>query len=488
MAVAIARRAWLEEFRTAERAERPFVEEGSYAVVDVAGPLVQHGNGWWQSYDELCERTAAAVKASAPAVCLRINSPGGDFAGCLEVSRELRAMVHKAGKRLVAFTDSAALSAAFGIATAADELVFTPSAFLGSIGVWAPLCDATVANAMHGMNVVIVASGARKVDHNPNVPISKDAIAALQAQVDSMAELFFALVGEHRGLGRAEVSALEGAELYGMRALAAGLGDRLVGTWTEFLASGSAGEVGTKGKAMSVNAKGKSFDEALAEMRKCAEGEDEDAKRAQRLLKAIEEEDKKNGNEPSSSEGDKPKDGEPKDDKDKMAAAARALAAAGLPTALGDLLGAIHSKVQALDMRDLEQQKRAAAQAEADERAKLLGQRPDFAAAIVESLKAAPLEIVRKAVTTWPRPDGTALPAVAGATMPATVGATQGLGVGGAVLPPTMEHTIDKAMGFQSTPTKFAVGCGDRAAARAYLAEREKQRAAERAAQMGGAQ
>lgn len=372
-AVAVPPRAWNEEFNVVfgrAKTEHLFEEEGPYAVVEISGPLTQHAGWMGDSYDEIKDRVAAALDGNADAVCLRIDSPGGDWCGALELSRDLRAMAKKAGKRLVAFTDGMALSAGYAIACAAEEIVATESASVGSVGVWAPLIDLTAQDAMRGARVLVVASGTAKADRNPHVGITDEAYTRLQAQVDEQAEMFFELVAECRGLPVSKIRAIQGADVFGQRGVAAGLTDRLVNSWATFL----------NAEDSSMGAKASKYDEAYGLLKQAAEGDDEDAaKKAKKCLKAMEEEEPK--------EKKDEKEAKAKAESDEKDKDAKAKADGGM-----DLARRLHA---------LESER--AAEKEETERNALLAKRPDFSPEVRATLAKAPLTQLREAVEKWPK-------------------------------------------------------------------------------------
>lgn len=398
-------KAWGDDFEIMlfgdEAPRAPFTEEGEYAVVEICGPLTQKPGWWGESYDEIRSRVVAALASPARKVCLRIDSPGGDYGGVLELSRELRSLAGAAGKPIVAFTDGMALSAGYAIACAAEEIVTTASAQVGSVGVWAPLVDVTAQDAMYGVKYVVAASGKAKNDRNPHTGITDESFARLQAQIEDMALNFFALVSDQRpALSVADVKALEGAEFFGMRGVQAGLSDRVVNSWQAFLANEEGSPMGVKAGAI---------DEARGLLQKASEGDDEDAKKAKKLLKAFEEpseEDKKKEEEEKAAakaaedEKEKEKEGE----KDAKALAIK----------LSGELSELKSKIAARDEAD--------AKAKADaELLSFFATRPDLSADQRKSLDGLPLERVKAIVSGWPRV--TARPgASAAASLPAVTG------------------------------------------------------------------
>jgi ClpP class serine protease len=442
------RKAWGQDVEIIVKgsvAGKPFTEEGRYAVVDVCGPLNQHEQWLCDDYDSIRGRVAAAIASGQEAVCLRLNTPGGDFAGCLELGRELRAMCDAAGKELDGFTDSQALSAGYAMAAVCNRVSITPSAFVGSVGIWAPLIDVTSQDAMMGQAVVIVSSGEAKADRNPHVKISEAAVERLQEQVDAQATLFYEHVAQFRGMAPAAIKALRGADVFGEAAVAAGLADEVVDSWATYIAQGSASAASSKGTAMS------KYDEALGAMRRAAEEDSEDGKKAKKALKAMEDgeestEEKKDEKEAKASKAEKEKEKEGEGEGDAKALALQV--------------------ARDLHTFKLEQQ----AKAEGEERTALLASRPDFEDSVRAFLAKQPIESVREAVKTFPRAARRFQPAAASLAMPSVQGNRQGEFE--APLSAEEDALINRAMG-SPEPTRFALGCGDVNAARKYLKDKE---------------
>ena len=422
--LALESKAWGGEFLALmigrDPNEAPYKLEGAVAIVEVSGPLMQHDHFLFDSYDRIRERARLAFADSAvKTVLLRIDSPGGEAAGCFELSRELRKMAAEAGKGLEAFTDTGAFSAAFALACAGSRITVTSTGAVGSIGVFEMMVDTVAADRAMGARFVAKASGKRKMDKNPHVPITPDAEAETQGKVDQMADLFFALVAEMRPMTVAQVEALEGSTQFGTQSVGTGLADQ-VSTWSALLARLNSAEP----QGASTMSK---FDEAYGAMKRAAEGDDEDAKKAKKCLKAWDDGDKKEADAKKAEEEEKAKKAkasgeespEDKEKREKEAKAkaeaddadakkakaeadgkrakeeeeAKAKAKAGDSSALA--LTAL-ARVQALEAeRD--------ARTEADSRRELLASRPDFSQEMLALLKDAPLDQVKKAVETLPR-------------------------------------------------------------------------------------
>ena len=206
------------------------------AVVDICGPLTHHDEGFFDSYDAVRDRVAEALMSPAPAVILNIDSPGGDVSGCFEAVRELRRMSKASGKPLVAYTDGHAVSAGYALALAAVAVYLSSTAQVGSVGALSALFDQVELDQSLGMNYAVVTSGARKADGHPHAPITDESRAAVQAQVDHVADLFCELVAEVLGLTPEAVRGYEAAIFAGQNAVDAGLADQ-VAVFSEVLAA-----------------------------------------------------------------------------------------------------------------------------------------------------------------------------------------------------------------------------------------------------------
>lgn len=196
------------------------------AVVRIHGPIAQR-SWWWDTYDRIEARVYAALASSADAVLLHIDSPGGMVAGCFDAVRRMQSAIAASDKPCVAFADELAASAGYALACVASKIYVPQSGYLGSIGVLQPMVDFTKANTIEGVRVEVITSGAQKVDGHPAVKISDGAIERTQSRVDALAEQFFAVVAQARGLTVEAVRGLEGGIRLGRECVAAGLADQI---------------------------------------------------------------------------------------------------------------------------------------------------------------------------------------------------------------------------------------------------------------------
>lgn len=135
---------------------------------------------------------------SVAAIVLDVDSPGGSVSGIDELSSEIHSA--RGIKPISAVANSLAASAAYWIATAADELVITPSGEVGSVGVIAAHEDQSGRYDQMGVKVSLVTAGKYKAENNPFEPLTEEGRAAIQARVDDSYAMFTKAVARNRGV------------------------------------------------------------------------------------------------------------------------------------------------------------------------------------------------------------------------------------------------------------------------------------------------
>ncbi|MEP3633691.1 MAG: S49 family peptidase [Shimia thalassica] len=148
----------------------------------------------------------AAEDTTAEAIVLEVDSPGG----MVDLVPETADMVFKArreGRPIVAVANTMAASAAYWIASAADELVVTPSGRVGSIGVYTMHDDMAGALEKAGIRRTLISAGSRKTEGNPYGPLDDSARAAVQQRVEVTYKMFTGAVAKYRGVAASVVRA-----------------------------------------------------------------------------------------------------------------------------------------------------------------------------------------------------------------------------------------------------------------------------------------
>lgn len=185
--------------------------------------LVFGGGGGLQMFLE--QFRMAMADGNVSAIVLDIDSPGGVIDMVPETAAEI--LNARGSKPITAVANTTCASAAYWIAASADTVIATPSAQVGSIGVFVTHEDISrMAEAM-GVNVSLISAGQFKTEGNPYEPLSKQARTDLQAKVDSLYGMFTGQVAQGRGVSQLAVQAGygKGRCLLASQALKVGLVD-----------------------------------------------------------------------------------------------------------------------------------------------------------------------------------------------------------------------------------------------------------------------
>ena len=154
--------------------------------------------------DRFRARVAEAVAdPQIGTIVLDVDSPGGSVAGVPETASFIRE--HAKRKPIVAVANTLAASAAYWIAAQATELYASPSAEVGSIGVFTIHEDLSAALEMKGISPTVVSAGEFKAELAPFGPLSAEARAELQRRVDRTHDDFLADVARGRQVPKARV-------------------------------------------------------------------------------------------------------------------------------------------------------------------------------------------------------------------------------------------------------------------------------------------
>lgn len=218
----------------------PFNVKDGVGIITITGSLVNRGawigaNSGLTSYEGIQHqlKTAAAMPG-IHAVLLDIQSPGGEAVGAFETAALVREL--SAQKRTVAMVNGMAASAAYAIASGADEIVTIETGVSGSIGVVLLHADYSEYLANEGIKPTLIFAGAHKVDGNPYQPLTDAVRSDLQSEVDAFYQSFLKTVASGRGsrLNIDMARATEARALIGQAAVDAGLADT-VGTFESVL-------------------------------------------------------------------------------------------------------------------------------------------------------------------------------------------------------------------------------------------------------------
>lgn len=198
------------------------------AYIPIAGVIghklgaMERGFGATDINDVMNDFRSAMTDESVSAIALVIDSPGGTVSGIPEAAEEIASA--RGIKPITAYTDGLIASAAYYIASSADEIVGTMSSEVGSIGVYQALLDVSRAYADQGVSVELIKAGKFKAAGYPGTSLTSDQRAQLQGQVDQIHKMFTDHVKANRAVSD---DAMQGQTFIGEQAVKAGLIDRI---------------------------------------------------------------------------------------------------------------------------------------------------------------------------------------------------------------------------------------------------------------------
>ncbi len=201
------------------------------AIIPIQGTLVQklgtlRPYSGMTGYDGIRSCFLRALNdGEVKAICLDIDSPGGEVAGCFDLVDEIYAA--RGSKPVWAILSESAYSAAYALASAADKIIVPRTGGVGSVGVIVMHVDWSQKIKNDGLQVTIITYGDRKAESNPYEPLSETARKAIQSDIDEMGRLFVRTVSRNRGITEKTVRDTEAACFLGADGVQLGLADRV---------------------------------------------------------------------------------------------------------------------------------------------------------------------------------------------------------------------------------------------------------------------
>lgn len=203
------------------------------AIVSINGPLVKDPFlAWWfggTTFQQIRAAVSRAMDDSRVAgIILDVDSPGGTVSGTEETAEAVFG-VRGGGKPVAAFTSGMMASAAYWIGSAAERVFVSKTAEAGSIGVLMIHREYAELEKRIGIKTTYLKAGKYKAIGNPSEPLSEDARAIFQGQLDQIYSMFVGSVALFRDVEDERVRAdmADGRIFIGERAVAAGLADQV---------------------------------------------------------------------------------------------------------------------------------------------------------------------------------------------------------------------------------------------------------------------
>jgi hypothetical protein len=170
--------------------------ENGVGILPICGPIgsnlspIEKMLGGCDVADISASFDAFAVDPSVRTLLLDVDSPGGTVTGVPELAAQIAAFP----KPTLAFTSGEACSAAYWLASQADDFLATPSASVGSVGVYLALLDSSAALARSGLFVDVIKAGTYKAAGFPGTSLSEEQRALLQERVDMVHRMFMGAI------------------------------------------------------------------------------------------------------------------------------------------------------------------------------------------------------------------------------------------------------------------------------------------------------
>lgn len=213
--------------RKAARGER-LANENGVGILFVRGPMFKRESLITQifgftTYEMLRRDLQAALDdKTIEAIALNIDSPGGEASGCDELANAIFEARKK--KPIRAHVSGMACSAGYWIASAAEKVIVSDAAIVGSIGVALAM---TPRNDPKEIEFVSSKAPNKRPDITSNAGRSR-----VQKMVDDLGDVFIAHVARNRGVSTETVAAKfgQGGVEIGAKAVKAGMADG-VGQW-----------------------------------------------------------------------------------------------------------------------------------------------------------------------------------------------------------------------------------------------------------------
>ena len=201
-----------------------YEQAGSRVVMSIRGPL------FTEDYERI-QGNLAKLKSddTVKVLILDVRSPGGEVAGCPETAQ----MVKDFGKPTAAMCCGMATSAAYWIASQADEVAAQSSCSVGSIGVIATHVSIEKMLKEQGIEVTEVSKGDKKGQFSPNHSLTDEGKKELTSQVNHFySEFVNAVKAKRKDLGS---ECLQSGVFYGKKAKEAGLIDSVITNMSELV-------------------------------------------------------------------------------------------------------------------------------------------------------------------------------------------------------------------------------------------------------------
>lgn len=209
-----------------------FQSVGPVAIVEIKGSLVNSDSPYLSMFGmsgyPAIRRSlvAAANDPEIKQVLLLVDSGGGAVSGAGDTADLIRRIDTKV-KPVTAFASGTMASAAYWTGGSAGKVFSSPTAVVGSLGVLTTHMDYSAMLEKDGIKATVLRAGKYKALGNSVEPLTDEARAQIQEQLDAVYKVFLSHVAESRGVSYAVADSKmgQGRVFVGQAAVEAGLAD-----------------------------------------------------------------------------------------------------------------------------------------------------------------------------------------------------------------------------------------------------------------------
>jgi len=184
------------------------IRQGGTAIVNISGVLSPKGSSGTSTERLAAQMRDLAADKKIGAIILNVESPGGFVYGTPEAADAIYEA--RKSKPVVAVATTMAASAAYWLASQSSAFYASPSADVGSVGVYASHTDTSGFEDKIGFKTTLVSAGPKKVLGNPYEALTEEAQAEIQESVDESYQSFLNAIARGRGISAKDVASGHG--------------------------------------------------------------------------------------------------------------------------------------------------------------------------------------------------------------------------------------------------------------------------------------
>ena len=175
----------------------------NYDYLKVSGTLVPRTG----SMQPMCGMTPTISLAEMISTCqaecliLHADSGGGSIMGIPELASAINKLV-LGGTEVIAYTDTKMASAMYWACSPASQIIASPSAIVGSLGVYSVLTKTKTCGDSESM---VIKAGDKKAYGSPDLAITEEEVASIQERVTATYNKMCGEVAQYRGCSVDEI-------------------------------------------------------------------------------------------------------------------------------------------------------------------------------------------------------------------------------------------------------------------------------------------